>query len=154
MENTIDKKTSRASQTREKTAHKKVWTPPSPLDSPPAPSGFKHRWIRAESMGFQDTKNVSATLREGYELVRADEYPDSQFPVIEDGKYSGVIGVGGLLLARIPEELVKQRQEYYAAQHNEKVKAMDNDLMKEEHPSMPIDIDRQTRVTFGGSKKS
>ncbi len=87
MENTIDKKTSRASQTREKTAHKKVWTPPSPLDSPPAPSGFKHRWIRAESMGFQDTKNVSASLREGYELVRADEYPDSQFPVIEDGKY-------------------------------------------------------------------
>ena len=154
MENTIDKKTSRASQTREKTAHKKVWTPPSPLDSPPAPSGFKHRWIRAESMGFQDTKNVSASLREGYELVRADEYPDSQFPVIKDGKYSGVIGVGGLLLARIPEELVKQRQEYYAAQHNEKVKALDNDLMKEEHPSMPIDIDRQTRVTFGGSKKS
>jgi hypothetical protein len=154
MENTIDKKTSRASQTREKTAHKKVWTPPSPLDSPPAPSGFKHRWIRAESMGFQDTKNVSASLREGYELVRADEYPDSQFPVIEDGKYSGVIGVGGLLLARIPEELVKQRQDYYSSQHNEKVKAMDNDLMKEEHPSMPIDIDRQTRVTFGGSKKS
>ena len=154
MENTIDKKTSRASQTREKTAHKKVWTPPSSLDAPPAPSGFKHRWIRAESMGFQDTKNVSASLREGYELVRADEYPDSQFPVIEDGKYSGVIGVGGLLLARIPEEIIKQRQEYYASQHNEKVKAMDNDLMKEEHPSMPIDIDRQTRVTFGGSKKS
>ncbi len=154
MENTIDKKTSRASQTREKTAHKKVWTPPSSLDAPPAPSGFKHRWIRAESMGFQDTKNVSATLREGYELVRADEYPDSQFPVIEDGKYSGVIGVGGLLLARIPEEVIKQRQDYYASQHNEKVKAMDNDLMKEEHPSMPIDIDRQTRVTFGGSKKS
>ena len=154
MENTIDKKTSRASQTREKTAHKKVLTPPSPLDSPPAPSGFKHRWIRAESMGFQDTKNVSASLREGYELVRADEYPDSQFPVIEDGKYSGVIGVGGLLLARIPEEIIKQRQEYYAAQHNEKEKALDNDLMKEEHPSMPIDIDRQTRVTFGGSKKS
>ena len=154
MENTIDKKTSRASQTREKTAHKKVWTPPSPLDSPPAPSGFKPRWISAESMGFQDTKNVSASLREGYELVRADEYPDSQFPVIEDGKYSGVIGVGGLLLARIPEEIIKQRQEYYAAQHNEKEKALDNDLMKEEHPSMPIDIDRQTRVTFGGSKKS
>ena len=154
MENTIDKKTSRASQTREKTAHKKVWTPPSPLDSPPAPSGFKHRWIRAESMGYQDTKNISATLREGYELVRGDEYPDSTFPVVEDGKYSGVSGVGGLLLARIPEEIIKQRQEYYAAQHNEKEKALDNDLMKEEHPSMPIDIDRQTRVTFGGSKKS
>ena len=36
----------------------------------------------------------------------------------------------------------------------DKVEAMDNDLMKEQHPSMPIDIDRQSRVTFGGSKKS
>ena len=149
-----DNKTSRASQDRSKTERPKVWVPPSSLDAPPAPDGFRYRWIRAESVGFQDTKNISGRLREGYELVRADEYPDSQFPVIEDGKYSGVIGVGGLLLARIPEEIIKQRQEYYASQHNEKVKAMDNDLMKEEHPSMPIDIDRQTRVTFGGSKKS
>ena len=149
-----NKTTSRASQTRSKTERPKVWVHPSALDAPNAPDGFRYRWIRAESVGFQDTKNVSGRLREGYELVRADEYPDSQFPVIEDGKYSGVIGVGGLLLARIPEEVIKQRQEYYAAQHNEKVKAMDNDLMKEEHPSMPIDIDRQTRVTFGGSKKS
>ncbi len=138
---TKEMKTSRASQTRAKTAQKVVWTPPSSLDAPPAPAGFHHRWIRAETMGFDDTKNMAGRLRSGYELVRGDEY-------------SGVIGVGGLLLARIPEELVKQRQEYYANQHNEKVKAMDNDLMKEEHPSMPIDIDRQTRVTFGGSKKS
>ena len=149
-----DIKTSRASQTRAKTTATKTWTPPSSLDAPEPPAGYRHRWIRAETMGFNDTKNVAASLREGYELVRADEYPDSQFPVIEDGKYSGVIGVGGLLLARIPEEIIKQRQDYYASQHNEKVKAMDNDLMKEEHPSMPIDIDRQTRVTFGGSKKS
>ena len=154
MKKQTETRTSRASQTRVKEEKKKVWTPPSSLDAPPAPDGYRHRWLRAESMGFQDTKNVSASLREGYELVRADEYPDSQFPVIEDGKYSGVIGVGGLLLARIPEEIIKQRQEYYAAQHNEKEKALDNDLMKEEHPSMPIDIDRQTRVTFGGSKKS
>ena len=132
----------------------KPWTPPSSLDAPPAKDGFQHRWLRAESLGFQDTKNIAGRLRSGYELVRADEFPDSDYPVVEDGKYKGVIGVGGLLLARIPEEIIKQRQEYYASQHNEKVKAMDNDLMKEEHPSMPIDIDRQTRVTFGGSKKS
>ena len=149
-----DKKTSRASQTREKTTRKKVWTPPSALDAPPAPTGFRHRWIRAESIGFQDTKNVSGRIRSGYELVRSDEYPDSDYPIVEDGKYKGVIGVGGLVLARVPEEIAQQRQEYYAQQHKEKVEAMDNDLMKEEHPSMPIDIDRQSRVTFGGSKKS
>ena len=149
-----DKKTSRASQTREKETRKKVWTPPSALDAPPAPTGFRHRWIRAESVGFHDTKNVSGRIRSGYELVRSDEYPDSDYPIVEDGKYKGVIGVGGLVLARVPEEIAQQRQEYYAQQHKEKVEAMDNDLMKEEHPSMPIDIDRQSRVTFGGSKKS
>ena len=154
MEDKIDKKASRASQTREKTARKKVWTPPSSLDAPPAPTGFRHRWVRAESLGFNDTKNVSGRIRQGYELVRADEYPDAEYPIVEDGKYKGVIGVGGLVLARVPEEIAKQRSDYYAKMHDEKVKAVDNDLMKEQHPSMPINVDRQTRVTFGGSKKS
>ena len=154
MNNENEKRTSRASQTREKESRKKVWTPPSSLDAPPAPTGFQHRWIRAESLGFQDTKNIAGRIRSGYELVRSDEYPDSDYPIVEDGKYKGVIGVGGLVLARVPEEIAQQRQDYYANQHKEKVEAMDNDLMKEEHPSMPIDIDRQSRVTFGGSKKS
>jgi len=150
-----NKRASRASQTREKVSQKKkVWTPPSSLDAPPAPTGFRHRWLRAESLGFQDTKNIQGRIRSGYELVRADEYPDTDYPIVEDGKYKGTIGVGGLVLARVPEEIAQQRQEYYAKQHAEKVEAADNDLMKEEHPSMPINIDRQSRVTFGGSKKS
>ena len=149
-----DKKTSRASQTREKQSRPKVWAPPSSLDAPPAPTGFQHRWLRSESLGFNDSKNIQGRLRSGYELVRADEYPDSDYPVVEDGKYKGVIGVGGLLLARVPEEIAKQRTDYYAKMHDDKVKAVDNDLMKEQHPSMPIDVDRQTRVTFGGTKKS
>ena len=152
--NNEDKRTSRASQTREKTSQKKVWTPPSALDAPPAPTGFRHRWVRAETLGFNDTKNVSQRLRQGYELVRADQYPDSDFPQVEDGKYSGVIGVGGLVLTRVPEEIAEQRARYYAAQSAEQVEAMDNDLMKEQHSSMPINVDRQSRVTFGGSKKS
>ena len=150
-----NKRASRASQTREKVSQKKkVWTPPSSLDAPPAPTGFRHRWLRAESLGFQDTKNIQGRIRSGYELVRADEYPDSEYPIVEDGKYKGMIGVGGLVLARVPEEIAQQRNEYYAKQHSDKGEAMDNDLLKEQHPSMPIDIDRQSRVTFGGSKKS
>ena len=147
-----EKRTSRASQTREKTSHKKVWSPPSSLDAPPAPNGFRHRWVRVESMGFQDTKNIAGRLRSGYELVRSDEYPDSDYPVIEDGKYAGVIGVGGLVLTRVPEEIAESRSEYFARQGIEQDKAVDNDLMKEQHPSMPINIDRQTRVTFGTKK--
>ena len=154
MENNNEKRASRASQTREKETRKKVWTPPSSLDAPPAPAGFRHRWVRAESMGFQDTKNVAGRLRSGYELVRSDEYPDSDYPVIEDGKYKGVIGVGGLVLTRVPEEIAKSRAQYYADQGREQDQAVENDLLKEQHPSMPINQDRQTRVTFGGTKKS
>ena len=151
--NTDKIKTSRASQTRAKTAKKTVWTPPSSLDAPPAPDGYHHRWIRAETMGFDDTKNMAGKLRSGYELVRADEYPETDYPTINDGKYKGVIGVGGLLLARISTELVQSRKEYFDNLTKQKDEAIDNDLLKEQHPGMPIDVDRQTRVTFGGTKK-
>ena len=149
-----EQKTSRASQTRSETERPKVWTPPSSLDAPPAPNGFRHRWIRAESLGFQDSKNISGRLRSGYELVRADEYKDSNYPVIQDGKYQGVIGVGGLLLARVPEEIAKSRAAYFKQQAEGQDDAVENDLMREQHKSMPIDVDRQSRVTFGGTKKS
>ena len=149
-----DIKASRASQTRSKTERPKVWTPPSSLDAPPAPDGFRHRWIRSESLGFQDTKNISGRLREGYELVRADEYPDQDFPSMNEGRYAGMIGVGGLLLARIPEEIALQIDEYYKKQTQNKEEAVNNNLMKEQHPSMRFSKEADTRVTFGGTKKS
>ena len=146
--------TSRANQTRSKSERPKVWVPPSSLDAPPAPDGFRYRWIRAEVVGFQDTKNITGRLREGYELVRADEVENaSDYPVLDDGKYKGVIGVGGLLLAKVPIEIAKQRQEYMTRRHAERSEAVNNDLMREQDKRMPIDVDRQTRVTFGGTKK-
>ena len=154
MDNTTNnKKTSRASQTRAKTEKPKVWTPPSALDAPPAPDGYRHRWIRTESMGNDDSKNITGKTRSGWEFVRADEYPNEDYPSVDSGKYSGVIGVGGLVLARIPEELAKQREAYYNQMTADRNEALDNDVLKEQHPSMPINQDRQTRVTFGGTKK-
>ena len=105
-------------------------------------------------MGFDDTKNMSGKLRSGWELVRADEYPDSTFPTLDEGRYAGVIGVGGLVLARIPEELAKQREAYFDKRTADRNEALENDVLKEQHPSMPINQDRQTRVTFGGTKKN
>jgi hypothetical protein len=104
-------------------------------------------------MGFDDTKNISGKIRSGWELVRSDEYPDSDYPVVTDGKYAGVIGVGGLVLARITEELAKSREEYFKQKTMDRNEALENDVLKEQHPSMPINQDRQTRVTFGGSNK-
>ena len=150
---TNEKKTSRASQTRAKTTRKKVWTPPSYLDTPNAPTGFRHRWVRVEILGYVDTKNIQGRLRSGYELVRADEYPEGSYPAIPDGKYAGVIGHGGLVLTRVPEEIAKQRSDYFSKLGQDQMDAVDNDLMKEQHKSMPINIDRQSRTTFGGRKR-
>jgi hypothetical protein len=145
----------RANKTREKTAARKPWAPPSMLDAPPAPEGYKHRWIRAETRGFDDRKNISAKLREGWELVRQDEYPDFEAPVVDTGKYEGVFGVGGLLLARIPLETVAERSDYFAQRNNDQMQAVDHDMLRENaHSTMTItNPDRQSRVTFGGPRK-
>ena len=148
-------RTSRSSQTRDKTARRQPWRPPSRLDAPSPPAGFKYRWIRAEVRGFDDTKNISARLREGYELVRQDEYPDFESPVIESGRYEGVFGVGGLMLARIPVETVQERAEYFAQRNADQIEAVESDMFRENaHPTMTIGKpERQSRVTFGGPKK-
>ena len=152
--NTKTKLPSRESENRSKRERPKVWTPPSQLDAPPAPNGFKHRWIRAEAVGQMDQKNVSARLREGWDFVRADEYPNVQWPAIDSGRYEGVIAVGGLMLARIPNEIVEERSKYFAQVTQDKDDAIANDPMKDQHPSMPISNERSTRVTFGGGKKN
>ena len=148
-------KTSRASQTRSQSERPKVWVPPSSLDAPPAPDGFRYRWIRAETIGFQDTKNEAGRWRAGYELVRAEEVENAgDYPVLDDGKYKGVIGVGGLLLAKVPIEIAKLRQEHMTRRHEDRSKAVENDLMKEQDQRMTINVDRQSRVTFCVTKKS
>jgi hypothetical protein len=127
-------KTPRASQSRDSVKRPTTWTPPSSLDAPRPKDGFKHRWIRLE-------------------LVRADEYPGESYSTIQEGKYAGVIGHGGLALARIPVELAKARDEYFAKRTKEREDAINNDVYKDQHPSMPINSERQTRVTFGGTNK-
>ena len=148
-----ENKTSRAAVTRTKTERPKEYKPPSSLDAPPAPDGFRHRWIRAESMGFNDTKNIHGRLRSGYELVRADEYDTDTYPTVLDGKYAGVIGVGGLLLARIPEELAESRMDYQRRQTEGQDESVETDLLRDQDKRMPIKIDRNSKHTFGGTKK-
>ena len=145
---------SRGTETREKQARRKPWSPPSALDAPPAPEGYKHRWIRTEVRGQSDTKNMSSRLREGYEPVRADEYPDFEAPTIEDGRHAGCIGVGGLILARIPIETVQERKAFFDNKTEGQMEAVDNDYFRDgSHPSMSVaKPNRQTRVTLGGKR--
>ena len=143
----------REAQSREHSSARKPWAPPSALDAPNPPEGYIHRWVRTEVRGYDDRKNMSARLREGWEPVRADEYPElkGRYPTIEDGQHAGVIGVGGLMLARIPEETVEERTEYFREQTRTQMDAVDQNLMREQDSSMPIHKpDRRSRVTFGG----
>ena len=148
-----DTRTPRKSATRETETRRKPWAPPSHLSAPDAPEGFVHRWIRVSMRGEEDKMNVNSKLREGCEPVRKDEYPDYEAPTIDDGRYEGVIGQGGLMLCRMPVQTARERNEYYGGRTREQMTAVDQDLMKEQHPSMPIHNDRQSRVTFGGRER-
>jgi hypothetical protein len=145
---------SREADSRSATARRKPWAPPSKLDAPAAPPGYKHRWIRAEANGYDDRMNVASRLREGYELVRSDEYPDFLGTPVEGSRHAGVLSVGGLLLARIPEETVAERNAYYTSRTRDQLQAVDNDLMKTNaHDSMRINKpSRQSRTVFGSPK--
>ena len=73
--------------------------------------------------------------------------------MIETGKHTGVIGVGGLLLARVPDEIAEARQKFYADKAKDADDAVKTDLLRDQHPSMPITVDRHSTQTFGGNKK-
>ena len=143
-------RSSRSANSRDKTTRRTPWKPPSALDAPPAPQGFKHRWVSEAVLGQDDRTNMSKRIREGFEPVRAEEFPDFESPVVDSGKYKGVIGVGGLILARIPEETVNERSEYYDNLAADQMLAVDSDLMRENNPAMPMSRpDRKSKVTFG-----
>ena len=154
--NSGNKRTSRASEEK-KPLRAKPWVAASSLDAPPAPEGYVHRWIRVTITGQDDTRNVTRKQREGWEFVRADELKNSlgdhDYPVIQKGDNAGLIGHHDLVLARIPIELAEQRKEYFAQMTVERMQAVANDIMKEQRPEMPINISRQSRVTFGGGSK-
>ena len=143
----------RESATRETETRRKPWAPPSRLAAPEAPAGYVHRWIRTAMRGEDDKMNVNTKLREGWEPVRKDEYPDYEAPTIDEGRFEGIIGQGGLMLCRIPVETAQERSAYYGTRTREQMVAVDQDLMKDQHPSMPISNNRQSRVSFGGSRR-
>jgi hypothetical protein len=149
-------RSSRTGETRAKSAQRKPWAPPSRLDAPPAPEGYQYRWIRAEIQGFEDKQNVYTKLREGYELVHQEELPEDcrdTMPAVDEGRHKGIVGVGGLLLAKIPKETVVERDTYYRQRARDQIEAVDNNMMKENaHSSMRFqNPERNTRISFGGS---
>ena len=134
---------------------RKVWRLGTALEAPEPPLGYKHRWIRESVMEFDDKTNVHKRRQEGYELVRAEEYPEYSGPVVDEGRNAGIIGVGGLVLARIPTELAKQRNQHYQKSTQNQMEAVDRDWMRENNPAMPkLAPNRKSSVSFGSRYKS
>ena len=128
------------------------------METPPAPDGYTYRWIRAENVGVEDRKNITARLSEGFELVRADQLSQedqNKYDSMQQGQHAGVVARGGLLLAKIPNETREERNSYFAQRAQTQQQAIDNDLMRESDPNSPIlSPERKSKVTFGGGQRS
>ena len=152
MSDTKTNRTKRSADTRETETRRKPWTPPAMLDTPPPPPGMHYRWIRAEMMGEADKLNIGKRFREGYVPVRPEEIADFgyELPTIDDGKHAGVIGVGGLILAKIPIEIKLEREAYYRNQTQGEMDSIDAELANESNAIMPIGKpQRKQTVDFG-----
>ena len=136
-------------ETRDKTTRKRHWQRPETLPSPEPEEGYAFRWIRVSSRGNVDATNVSSKLREGWEPVKAVDHPEITLVDIEQERFKDNVVIGGLLLCKAPVELVEERNEYYETQTNSQMQSVDNNLMRESDPRMPIFYDRKTKVSFG-----
>jgi hypothetical protein len=134
---------------RESFSRPTAWRPPETLPSPDPRPGWTHRWVRISMMGQADPSNTSSKLREGYEPCKADEYPELLVHASTEGRFKGNVEVGGLLLCRIPEEFLKQRDAYYANQNKAQMESVDNNFLRDSDPRMPLFSDKKSKVSFG-----
>jgi hypothetical protein len=152
MATTTDTRLTRELETRETTQRKKAWTPPETLPSPKPQPGWVFRWIRTAMMGQVDPTNTSAKFREGWEPVKAEDHPELMMQADPNSRFKGNIEIGGLLLCKAPEEIMQQRNEYYAQQNKSQMEAVDNNFMKSNDDRMPLFSEKRTTTSFGKGK--
>ena len=145
VENRID----REMTTRENKVRKKAWTRPEVLPSPNPEPGYAFRWVRTSNQGQVDATNVSSKIREGWEPVKATDHPEIVMVTVENERFAENVVIGGLMLCKAPVELVDERSSYYKQQTDSQIHSVDNNLMRENDPRMPLFSDRKSKVTFG-----
>lgn len=144
-----DNRLDRELETREKTARKTAWKRPEVLPSPNQEEGYVYRWIRISTRGNVDAMNVSSKLREGWTAVKASDHPEITLVTIENDRFKDNVVIGGLMLCKAPVEMVDERNAYYNQQSQSQMASVDNNLMRENDPRMPLFNDRKSKVTFG-----
>jgi hypothetical protein len=144
-----DNRKDRELETRERTVRKKAWTRPEVLPSPNPEPGYDFHWVRVSTQGQVDATNVSSKLREGWEPVKASDHPEITIVAIEQERFKDNVVIGGLMLCKAPKEMVEERNAYYNEQAQAQMNSVDNNLMRENDPRMPLFNERKTKVTFG-----
>ena len=144
-----DNRINREQTTREKATRKKAWQRPEILPSPNPEPGYEYHWVRVSTQGLVDATNVSSKLREGWEPVKAKDHPEITMVTVENEKFKDNVVIGGLMLCKAPKELIEERNAYYAEQTKAQIDSVDNNLMRENDPRMPLFNDRKTKITFG-----
>ena len=139
----------REQETREKTVEKRSWEAPDVLPMPDPQPGWAFRWVRIATLGETDARNLSSKIREGWEPAKASDHPEITMVTVENEKFKDNCVIGGLMLCKMPQEMQDQRREHYANMTSAQMEAVDNNLMRENDPRMPIFNDRKSNVTFG-----
>jgi len=139
----------RDTQTRDTSARPKQWAPAELLPEPDKQPGYAYRWIRTSTLNAADPRNLSAKLREGWEPVSVSEQPKMQLLVDPTSRFSDNIEIGGLLLCKTPVEFIEQRNEHFNKQTQAQTEAVDNNLMRQSDPRMPLFNERKSTTSFG-----
>lgn len=136
-------------KTREQMSRKKLWQPADLLPAPRPQEGWEFRWVRKAIMGQDDPTNTSRSFREGWEPCRLEDHPELALSVDAGAKEANLVEVGGLILCKMPTEMVVARNAYYAQHNDAQMASVDSNLMRENDSRMPLFKEGKSSVTFG-----
>ena len=140
----------RSTESRNQTQRPQQWAPPELLPEPDKQPGYKYRWIRVTLGGQSDARNISTKIREGWEPVKVEEQPQYSLLVNGEGRWKDCVQVGDVMLCKTPVELAEQRNNHYLAQSEQQIRAVDNNLMRQNDPRMPLFKESSSSTTRGG----
>ncbi len=149
MASNTSKILARELETREAAERPKQWRPAGLLPEPVKQEGYEYRWVRTSINGQSDDRNVLKARQEGWEAVSLEEQTDLQLLATQEGRYKGMIEIGGLLLMKTPKDFVEQRNAYVQQNTDNQMRAVDNTLMRQSDARMPIFNERKSTTTFG-----